>query len=117
MRLAVWFGFLTALATISLPVHAQVPERSPSSGDSLLIYAIGLVHSRPLQEPAMGHGMYLGNGALITAAHVMGRWPAVHCKSARNNCWSRTSRQDHQEGFTRNDRLGTSFGGGMQNCR
>ena len=76
MRLAVWFGFLTALATISLPVHAQVPERSPSSGDSLLIYAIGLVHSRPLQEPAMGHGMYLGNGALITAAHVMGRWPA-----------------------------------------
>jgi len=76
MRLAVWFGFLTALATISLPVHAQVPERSPSSGDSLLIYAIGLVHSRPLQEPATGHGMYLGHGALITAAHVMGRWPA-----------------------------------------
>ena len=76
MRLAVWFGFLAALATISLPVHAQVPERSPSSG-ALLIYAIGLVHNRPLQEPVRGYGIYLGKGAVvITAAHVLGRWPA-----------------------------------------
>ena len=58
MRLAVWLGFLTALANISVPVHARMPERSPSSGDSLLIYAINLVHSRPLQEPVSGSGIY-----------------------------------------------------------
>src|SRR5262245_29582832 len=68
----VWFGFLiAALANVSAPAQARLF----GSDDSLLIYAISLVHNRPFKEPFMGHGIYLGNGAVITAAHVMGRWP------------------------------------------
>jgi len=77
MRLAVWLGLLSALASISAPGHARIPERSPSSDDSLLIYAIELVHSRPLQEPVRGYGIYLGKGGIITAAHVVSRWPSL----------------------------------------
>ena len=72
MRLGVWFGFfIAALANMSAPAQARLS----GSDDSLLIYAVNLIHSRPFKEPVRGHGIYLGNGAVITAAHVLGRWP------------------------------------------
>ena len=77
MRLAAWFGFIIiAAANISAPAHAQSPDGSLSPDDSLRIYAVNVVHSRPFKEPFVGYGIYLGQGAVITAAHVVGRWPS-----------------------------------------
>ena len=77
MRLAAWFklGFIAA-TFISLPAQTQSLNDPPSLDDSLRIYAVNVVHSRPLQEPFVGYGIYLGQGAVITAAHVLGRWPS-----------------------------------------
>jgi hypothetical protein len=43
--------------------------------DSLQIYAANVVHAAPFKSPFIGHGIYLGSGKIITAAHVIGRWP------------------------------------------
>jgi hypothetical protein len=75
MRLAAWFGFI-AIAAATAPLHAQSLDGSLSPDDSLRIYAVNVVHSRPFEEPFIGYGIYLGQGAVITAAHVVGRWPS-----------------------------------------
>ena len=75
MRLAAWFGFIT-IAAATAPLQAQSPDGSLSPDDSLRIYAVNVVHNRPLEEPFIGYGIYLGQGAVITAAHVVGRWPS-----------------------------------------
>jgi Trypsin-like peptidase domain len=75
MRLTVWFGFIV-IAAATVPLHAQSSDGSLSPDDSLRIYAVNVVHSRPLEEPFIGYGIYLGQGAVITAAHVVGRWPS-----------------------------------------
>lgn len=65
-----WFGSaLIALAQLSAPVHAQAPDKS------LKIYAVTVVRTPPLSGQVTGDGIYLGNGLVITAAHVVGRWP------------------------------------------
>jgi hypothetical protein len=51
-----------------------VPVRAQSPDDSLKIYAVNVVKTTPFQEPFTGYGIYLGRGAVITAAHVIGRW-------------------------------------------
>ena len=51
-----------------MPVQGQSPD------DSLLIYAVNVVKTTPFQQPSTGYGIYLGKGAVITAAHVIGRW-------------------------------------------
>ena len=77
MRLAAWFGFVTIVAAyIAAPAHAQNPDASLGPDDSLRIYAVNVVHNRPLEEPFTGYGIYLGKGAVLTAAHVLGRWPS-----------------------------------------
>jgi hypothetical protein len=75
IRPAVCFALLIGLLNECASAQASMLGRSPSSDNSLLVYAINLIHNRPLHEPVMGHGMYLGNGAAITAAHVISRWP------------------------------------------
>jgi hypothetical protein len=75
MRLTMWFGFI-AIAAATVPLHAQSSDGSLSPDDSLRIYAVNVVHSRPLEEPFIGYGIYLGQGSVITAAHIVGRWPS-----------------------------------------
>ena len=75
MRLAAWFGFI-AITAATVPLHAQSSDGSLSPDDSLRIYAVNVVHSRPFKEPFVGFGIYLGQGAVITAAHVLGHWPS-----------------------------------------
>lgn len=76
MRLAAWFGFATIVAAyMAAPAHAQNPDGSLGPDDSLRIYAVNVVHNRPFEEPFTGYGIYLGQGAILTAAHVLGRWP------------------------------------------
>jgi hypothetical protein len=71
MRLAAWFVFIViAAAHISVPAHAQSPD------DAFKVYAVNVVHTPPLKKPFIGYGIYLGQGAVITAAHVVGRWPS-----------------------------------------
>jgi hypothetical protein len=78
MRLAAWFGFIIiAAANMYVPAQAQSPDGSLNPDDSLRIYAVNVVHSRPLEEPFTGYGIYLGKGAVLTAAHVLGRWPSL----------------------------------------
>lgn len=43
--------------------------------NSLQIYAVNVVHAAPFKYPFIGYGIYLGSGKIITAAHVVGRWP------------------------------------------
>ena len=33
------------------------------------------MHAAPFKYPFIGFGIYLGSGKVITAAHVIGRWP------------------------------------------
>ena len=75
MRLAAWLGFIT-VAAASAPLYAQNPDGFSSPDDSLRIYAVNVVHSRPFKEPFVGYGIYLGQGKVLTAAHVLGRWPS-----------------------------------------
>ncbi len=45
------------------------------SDDSLRIYAVNVVHTPPFKRPLIAYGIYLGKGAVLTAAHVVGRYP------------------------------------------
>jgi hypothetical protein len=59
---------IMAAASISPAALAQNPD------DDLRIYAIHIVKTTPFEKPFTGDGIYLGKGAVITAAHVIGRW-------------------------------------------
>ena len=69
MRSAALFGFIIVLAGhISAPVQAQTTD------DSLRIYAVNIVKTPPFRNQFTGYGIYLGQGIIITAAHVVGHW-------------------------------------------
>jgi hypothetical protein len=42
--------------------------------DGLRIYAVNVVKTPPFQKEFIGYGIYLGQGFVITAAHVVGHW-------------------------------------------
>src|SRR5690349_8898540 len=50
------------------------PEHDPDQ--SLRIYGVNVVHTPPFKDPFFGYGIYLGQGAILTAAHVVGRLPS-----------------------------------------
>ena len=39
------------------------------------IYAVNVFHSTPFEKTVIGGGVYLRNGLIITASHVVGNWP------------------------------------------
>ena len=57
------------VANLSAPLQAQTAD------DSLRVYAANITKSPISQKQFDGHGIYLGRGEIITAAHVVGRWP------------------------------------------
>lgn len=70
MGFAVRIGFVfIAVIRLSIPVQAQ------SWDDDLKVYAVNVVKTPPFEKQFTGYGIYLGNGAVITAAHVVGHWP------------------------------------------
>ena len=71
MRLAVWLSLVVTATATSPHVLAQ------SVDDDLRVYAVNVVKTPPLEKQFTGYGIYLGNGKVITAAHVVGHWPAV----------------------------------------
>jgi len=54
---------------LSASVHAQ------STDNDLRIYAVNIVKTPPFERQFIGYGIYLGQGIVITAAHVVGHWP------------------------------------------
>jgi hypothetical protein len=48
-----------------------------SNDDSLRIYAVNVVKTPPFQKQFNGDGIYLGQGVVITAAHVVGHFPDI----------------------------------------
>ena len=56
-------GFVAA-AALGCPAHAQDADQS------LRLYAVHVM--RVPKEPWTGYGIYLGNGVVVTAAHVAG---------------------------------------------
>jgi len=65
---------MAAACCLLAPAHGQNPDGLPTPDDSLKIYAVGTVKTR-LFKRWFGQGIYLGHGAVITASHVLGRWP------------------------------------------
>ena len=56
-------------ANVSAPVASENPD------NSLRIYGIHVVHTPPFKDPFIGYGIYLGQGLVLTASHVVGRVP------------------------------------------
>jgi hypothetical protein len=72
-----WSRFIIVLAAnISLAAQAGTPNGPSAPDNSLMIYAVKVIHNRPFEEPFSGYGIYLGKGIVITAGHVVGRWPS-----------------------------------------
>ena len=66
MRLAE-LGFIILAATYSASSYAQNPD------DALKVYAVNVVRDHPQsKEPFVSSGIYLGQGMVITVAHVIG---------------------------------------------
>jgi hypothetical protein len=70
MRLAVRLSLhiLAAAFGLSVPVHAQ------NYDDDLKVYGVSVINLAPF-FPFRMYGVFLGDGAVLTAAHVVGHWP------------------------------------------
>ena len=57
--------------------QAQPQPQAQASDDQLRIYGVNVVKKAPLKDEFIGYGVYLGGGKVLTAAHVVGNWPAL----------------------------------------
>ena len=72
MRRGAGFGLvIIAAAFLSTAANAQVAD------EPLSIYAATILITPPLKEEFIANGVYLGNGAIITAAHAIGHWASL----------------------------------------
>ena len=63
-------GYVLVLVSgMAAPVLAQIPD------SALQVYAVNVVKTPPFRKPFIGYGVYLGQGMVLTAAHVVGHWP------------------------------------------
>jgi hypothetical protein len=70
MRVAIWLSFaIFAAASAAAPTHAQ------NTQDEFRVYAAGVLNVAPYARPFSGFGIYLGQNAVITAAHSVSHWP------------------------------------------
>ena len=54
------------------------PSNKGNPDDDLRVYAVNVVHTAvPFRKPFFGYGVYLGQGTVLTAAHVVGHIPIV----------------------------------------
>jgi hypothetical protein len=65
-----WFSCVFMLAgSLSVPALARAP------GNWLEVYAVNVIKTPPFKRQVSGYGVYLGQGMVLTAAHVVGHWP------------------------------------------
>jgi len=62
------------IGTALTALFTSVSASAQSSDDDLRVYAVGVSRGGPFIWPYSGYGIYLGESAIITAAHVVGRW-------------------------------------------
>lgn len=65
------------LLLIVTSIQACAASYAQPSDNSLQIYAVRIVMSPPLEKTFTGDGIYLGDGKIITAAHVIGSRPSL----------------------------------------
>jgi hypothetical protein len=67
----------TAYFALAAVIVGLLPKSAPaqSTDDDLRIYAVNVVKTPPFEKQFTGYGIYLGQGIVITAAHVVGHWP------------------------------------------
>jgi S1-C subfamily serine protease len=73
MRSATLLSLVVAAAVgvSTTGMSAQAPRQS------LEIYAVNVVKNAPFDKQFVGYGIYLGEGYVLTAAHVVGHWPLI----------------------------------------
>jgi hypothetical protein len=65
-----WLGFVLVLAgAVAMPALAHVPDAA------LEVYGVNVVKTPPFKKQFTGYGIYMGQGMVLTAAHVVGHWP------------------------------------------
>ncbi len=74
MHLIARLGFAALVATYLL-ASAQAQTADQTADDSLRVYGVNVVKTPPFEKQFTGYGIYLGQGFVITAAHVVGHWP------------------------------------------
>lgn len=67
---AAFIGLAILVANVGL-----VPARAEDFDEAMRIYAVNVIKMTPFRKPLTGFGVYLGHGAVLTAAHVVGRLP------------------------------------------
>jgi hypothetical protein len=69
----------TAYIALAAAIGCLLPGSAPaqSADDDLQLYAVNVVKTPPLEKQITGYGIYLGQGIVITAAHVVGHWPLL----------------------------------------
>ena len=60
---------------ITIAIFATCVAYAQSADDDLRVYAVNVVKTPPFEKQITGYGIYLGQGYVITAAHVVGHWP------------------------------------------
>ena len=70
MSQSAYFAF-----AITIAIFAASAAPAQSTDDDLRIYAVKVVKTPPFEKQITGYGIYLGQGIVITAAHVVGNWP------------------------------------------
>ena len=55
--------------------HAPSLGYAENPAESLKVYAATVTKTTPFSKPFTGFAIYLGRGEVISAAHVIGRWP------------------------------------------
>ncbi len=69
---------LIAAAVVAAAGSAHAQEPVPAfDDDALRVYAVNVVKKAPLKDEFVGYGVYLGDGKVLTAAHVIGNWPTL----------------------------------------
>ena len=75
---------LSSLAAVAIagPVFSQPIDSSSAADQSLKLYAVHVL--RIPRVSWVGYGVYIGNGLILTAAHVVGRefWTKIHVEIA-----------------------------------
>lgn len=68
-------GRLRVIAVlVALTAGPALSQAQTGPGEDLRIYAVGVVNAAPFKRPLSGYGIYLGQDAIITPAHVVGHW-------------------------------------------
>ena len=79
-----WKFFLSPDRLTASPLYqktidstADTIARPPADPDgSLRLYSVNVVRTPPFKEAFFGYGVYLGQGLILTAAHVLGSQPS-----------------------------------------